>query len=134
MKSVKIDKFSLATIGDTIRRLPDLAAARLELAFAVGAAVEVSGTVQEIVKGDGRFKLVIQPEDVPSFVIFADCPGELKSKKKLAKASIRKGTRATVRGALVSFGGRAVTLSDCHLTDAGDRPKSKQNQALLTRE
>lgn len=124
----------MATIADTIRRLPDLTAARLELAFAVGAAVEVSGTVQEIVKGDGRFKLVIQPDDVPGFVVFADCPGELKIRKKQAKASIRKGTRATVRGVLVSFGGRAVSLSDCHLTDAGDSQKSKQNQALLTRE
>jgi hypothetical protein len=35
--------------------------------------VEVSGKVQKRVKRDGQCKLVIQPGNLPGFVVFADC-------------------------------------------------------------
>ena len=105
-----IRRFSLETIADTVRRLSDLNAARLELAFAVGVILEVSGTVRKVVKRDGSSKLVIEPGDVPGFVVFADCPGELEN---LKKHKIRKGSRVTVCGKFETFGAAAVCLSDC---------------------
>ena len=110
MRKPKVKRFSLETIVETVRRLSDLNAARLSLSSAVGAVLEVSGTVRKVVKREGQCKLVIEPGDVPGFVVFADCPGELK---KPRKTKIRKGTMVTVHGKFQTFGVAAVCLSDC---------------------
>jgi hypothetical protein len=90
----------------------DIATARDSLSQLVGAVVEVSGTVQKRVKRDGQCKLIIEPGDVPGFVVFADCPGELEN---LTKLNIRKGSLVSVRGKFQSYGALAVCLSDCRL-------------------
>jgi hypothetical protein len=74
--------------------------------------VEVSGKVQKRVKRDGQCKLVIQPGNLPGFVVFADC---LTDAEKLRKAKIRKGSSVRVKGKLQTFGAAAVCLSDCRL-------------------
>ncbi len=109
MRNPTINKLTSGTIAETIRR-SDVKAARVELAFAVGAAVEVSGMVRKVVKRDGLCKLVIEPDEVLCFVVFADCPGELEN---LIKSKIRKDSRATVRGSLLSFGACAVNMAAC---------------------
>ena len=114
MRKPDIRKLSIETIVEAIRR-SDVKTARIELAFAVSAAVEVSGTVQKVVRRDGGSKLVIEPDEVLGFVVFADCPGELETNNNQLYPIIREGSRVTVRGSLVSFGGRAFSLSDCLL-------------------
>jgi primosomal replication protein N len=86
--------------------------ARVALSFAVGAAVEVSGTVQKKVKREGQCKLVIQPDDESGFVVFADFSEQSDSVKE---AKIRKGSSVRVKGKLQTFGSSAVCLSDCRL-------------------
>lgn len=125
MRKPDVKKFSLETIANTLKQLPDLAAARRELDFAVGSVVEVSGTVQKVVKRDGGGKLVIEPGDVPGFVVFADCPGESEN---LRKHKIRKGTRVTVRGSLAAFGAAAVNLSAVKLQQLATEKKKKNNR------
>ncbi len=99
-------------IAETVRGLSDVTAARLTLSFAVASVLEVSGTVQKVVKREDFCRLVIEPGDVPGFLVFADCPGKLEN---LGKPIIQKGSRVTVRGSLVSFGACAVCLSNCRL-------------------
>jgi hypothetical protein len=106
-----IEKFGLKAIADAVRG-SDVLTARDRLSQVVGAAVEVSGKVQKRVKRDGQCKLVIEPGDVPGFVVFADCPGELEN---LTKLNIRKGSSVAVRGKFQTFGAAAVCLSDCRL-------------------
>jgi hypothetical protein len=106
-----IEKFGLKAIADALRG-SDVLTARDRLSQVVGAAVEVSGKVQKRVKRDGQCKLVIEPGDVPGFVVFADCPGELEN---LTKLNIRKGSSVAVRGKFQTFGALAVCLSDCRL-------------------
>ncbi len=106
-----IEKFGLRAIADAVRG-SDVLTARDRLSQVVGAAVEVSGKVQKRVKRDGQCKLVIEPGDVPGFVVFADCPGELEN---LTKLNIRKGSSVAVRGKFETFGAAAVCLSDCRL-------------------
>lgn len=106
-----IEKFSLTAIADSLSRL-ELAAARLSLSFAVGAIVDISGQVRKVVKRDGKCRLIIQPLDVPGFVVFADFEGEVEN---LRKPKIRKGSLVLVRGKLLSFGAAAACLSDCQM-------------------
>jgi RPA family protein len=56
--------------------------------------------------------LVIEPGDVPGFVVFADCQPDAA---KVTARKIRKGSLVSVRGKLQSFGASAVCLSDCRL-------------------
>jgi hypothetical protein len=107
-----IERFGLKAIADALARAADLQSARENLSKLVNSAVEVSGTVQKRVKRDGQCKLVIQPGDVPGFVVFADCRSDAE---KLRKAKIRKGSRVSVRGKFRTFGASAVCLSDCRL-------------------
>lgn len=112
MGKPKVEKFSLTTIAATVNRLSDVEAARSVLPFAVGAVLNVSGKVQKVVKRDGQMKLVIEPDNVPGFLVFADCfidAEEIKARK------IRKNSLVSVRGRLQSFGNRAVCLSLCRL-------------------
>ena len=115
MKLPKIEKFSLRTIADKVAKSDSLQAARLELARFCGAVLEVSGKVQKRVKRDAQCKLVIEPGDVPGFVVFADC---LPDAEKVEARKIRKGSAVSVRGRLRSFGSSAVCLVGCRLVEA----------------
>jgi hypothetical protein len=108
----KIEKFSLRVIADVLSG-SDLPSARLKLSFAVGSLLEVSGKVLKCAKREGLCRLVIEPGDVPGFVVFADC---LSDAENLTKLNIRKGSAVRVKGKLQSFGASAVCLSDCRLT------------------
>jgi hypothetical protein len=77
------------------------------LSAVVGAVLDVSGTIQKRVKRNELFRLVIEPGDVPGFVVFADF--------ETGAEKIRKGSLVSVRGKLRSFGSAAVCLSDCRL-------------------
>ncbi len=83
------------------------------LPFKVGAVLEVSGTVQKRVKRDGQCKLVMESgASVPGFVVFADCTSDAEN---LTKLNIRKGSLVSIRGKFLSYGAKAVCLSDCRL-------------------
>jgi hypothetical protein len=107
----KIEKFGLKAIADAVRG-SDVATARVALSFAVGATVDVSGTVQKRVKREGQCRLVIEPGDVRGFVVFADC---LSESETVTNSKIRKGSLVRVKGKLRTFGASAVCLSDCRL-------------------
>jgi hypothetical protein len=107
----KIEKFGLKAIADAVRG-SDVATARDRLSQVVGAFLEVSGKVEKFVKRDGQCKLVIQPGDVPGFVVFADC---ILDAAKVQARKIRKGSSVAIRGKLLSFGSSGVCLSDCRL-------------------
>jgi hypothetical protein len=111
MKKPKIEKFGLAAI-QTVLSNSDIETARKSLAFAVGAAVDISGKVQKLVKREGQCKLVIEPGDVPGFIVFADCRTDEKS---VISRKIRKGSSVRVKGKLLTFGASAVCLSGCRL-------------------
>jgi primosomal replication protein N len=106
-----IEKFGLRAIADAVRG-SDVLTARDSLSQVVGAAVEVSGKVQKRVKRDGQCKLVIEPGDVPGFVVFVDCTSDAEN---LTKYNIRKGSSVRVKGKFQTFGASAVCLSDCRL-------------------
>jgi hypothetical protein len=58
---------------------------------------------------------VIEPgASVPGFVVFADCWSDAEN---LTKLHIRKGSLVSVRGKLLTFGAKAVCLSDCQLQE-----------------
>jgi hypothetical protein len=109
MKKTTLEKFSVLAIVEQIGAV-GVESARSELAF--GSFLDVSGKVQKVVKREGLCRLVIESDNAPGFVIFADCPGELE---KIKAHKIRRGSLCSVRGRLHSFGGRAVCLSDCRL-------------------
>jgi len=111
MKQKKIERFGLAAIQAVLSN-SDIETARKSLAFAVGASVDISGKVQKLVKRDGQCKLVIEPGDVPGFIVFADC---LSDAKTVIKRKIRKGSSVRVKGKLQTFGALAVCLTDCRL-------------------
>jgi primosomal replication protein N len=106
-----IERFGLVAIAKAVSA-SDVSEARGSLSQLVGAVLEVSGTVLKRVKRDGQCKLVIQPGDVPGFVVFADC---ISDAAKVTARKIRKGSLVSVRGKLQSFGASAVCLSDCRL-------------------
>jgi hypothetical protein len=106
-----VERFGLKAIADALDG-SDVATARDNLSQLVNSAVEVSGTVQKRVKRDGLCRLVIEPRDVPGFVVFADCRSDAA---KVTVRKIRKGSLVSVRGKLQSFGASAVCLSDCRL-------------------
>jgi hypothetical protein len=106
-----IERFGLKAIAGALDG-SDVATARENLSKLVDSAVEVSGTVQKRVKRDGQCKLVIEPGDVPGFVVFADCQPDAE---KVRARKIRKGSVVSVRGKFQTFGASAVCLSDCRL-------------------
>jgi ribosome-associated protein YbcJ (S4-like RNA binding protein) len=112
MSKPKIETFGLTAIQTVLSNATDLQTARKSLAFAVGAAVDVSGKVQKVVKRNGQCKLVIEPGDVPGFIVFADC---LTDAETVRNSKIRKGSLVSVRGKFQTFGALAVNLSDCRL-------------------
>jgi hypothetical protein len=106
-----VEKFGLNAIADALNG-SDVPTARRSLSAVVGAVVEVSGKVQKRVKREGQCRLVIEPGDVPGFVVFADC---LSDAENLTKLHIRRGSLVRVKGKLRTFGASAVCLSDCRL-------------------
>jgi hypothetical protein len=106
-----VEKFGLKAIADALRG-SDVATAREDLSELVNSAVEVSGAVQKRVKRDGQCKLVIEPGDVPGFVVFADCQPDAA---KVTARKIRRGSFVSVNGKFKTFGASAVCLSDCRL-------------------
>ncbi len=112
MRKPKIETFGLAAIQTVLSNATDLQTARKSLAFAVGAAVDVSGKVRKLVKRNGQCKLVIEPGDESGFVVFADC---LSDAETVIKRKIRKGSLVRVKGKFQTFGALAVNLSDCRL-------------------
>ncbi len=82
------------------------------LPFKIGAVLDIAGKCQKVVKRDGLCKLVIQPENAPDFIVFADFSEKSESIKR---AKIRKSSSVRVKGKFQSFGASAVCLSDCRL-------------------
>jgi RPA family protein len=121
MSKRTIERFGLKAIADALDG-SDVATARDRLSQVVGAAVEVSGTVQKRVKRDGQCKLVIQLGDVPGFVVFADCQPDAET---VTNSKIRKGSLVSVRGKFQTFGAAAVCLSDCRLQQVATQKKEK---------
>ncbi len=119
MSKRTIERFGLKAIADALDG-SDVATARDRLSQVVGAAVEVSGTVQKRVKRDGQCKLVIEPGDVPGFVVFADCRSDAET---VQARKIRKGSLVSVRGKFQTFGASAVCLSDCRLQQLATQKK-----------
>ncbi len=111
VKKGTIERFGLKAIADALDG-SDVATARDRLSQVVGAAVEVSGKVQKRVKRDGLCRLVIEPGDVPGFVVFADCRTDAET---VTNSKIRKGLSVSVRGKFQTFGALAVCLTDCRL-------------------
>lgn len=111
MKQLKIDKFTLQTIADAAKGA-DIEAARSLLSSVTGAVLDIAGQVQKVVRRDGQLKLVIEPGDVPGFVVFADC---LSDAETVRNSKIRKGSQVSISGNLQSFGWSAVCLTDCRL-------------------
>jgi hypothetical protein len=96
------------------------------LAFALGSVLDVGGKVRKVVKREGLCRLVIESDNAPGFVIFADCQPDAE---KVRARKIRKGSLVSVRGKFQAFGGRAVCLSDCRLLG-----NSKEKQQRNSRE
>jgi hypothetical protein len=120
-----VQKFGLKAIADALRG-SDVQSARDSLLQLVGAAVEVSGKVLKFAKREGICRLVIEPGDVPGFVVFADCWSDAE---KVQARKIRKGSVVSVRGKFQTFGSAAVCLSDCRL-----QGKSKEKQVINRKE
>jgi hypothetical protein len=116
VKKGTIEKFGLRAIADALKG-SDVLTARVALSFAVGAAVDVSGKVLKRVKRDGQCKLIIEPGDVPGFVVFADC---LSDAETVTNSKIRRGSSVRVKGKLRTFGASAVCLIDCRLMPEGN--------------
>jgi len=130
MEKGKFERFSLAAIADALDG-SDVVTARRSLSAVVGAVLEVSGKVQKRVKRDEQCKLVIEPGDVPGFVVFADFS---EKSETLKKAKIRKGSLVSVRGKFQTFGAAAVCLSECKLEQVGTlKKRNKRNSSTRTR-
>jgi hypothetical protein len=118
MSKPKLKRFGLASIQKVLSD-SDIETARSALSFAVGAVLDVSGRVQKRVKRDGQCKLVIEPgADVPGFIVFADC---LSDAETVIGRKIRKGSKVSITGRLLTFGASAVCLSDCRLSPPNEK-------------
>jgi hypothetical protein len=95
----KLERFSLAAIAKAVSG-SDIETARRSLSAVVGAAVDVSGKVQKVVKRDGC-KLVIEPSNVLGFVVFADC---LSDAETVRASKIRRNSSVRLKGKLQTFG------------------------------
>jgi uncharacterized protein (DUF1684 family) len=84
-----IEKLGLKTIADAVRG-SDVASARDRLSAFVGAAVDVSGKVQKLVKREGQCKLVIEPDDESGFVVFADCTSDAETVRNSRFGKVRR--------------------------------------------
>jgi hypothetical protein len=121
MRKTEIEKFSIKAIAGAVSR-SDLAVVRSALFEMIGAVLDVSGKVRKVAKREGVCRLVIEPGDVPGFIVFADCRGDAEN---LRNHKIRKGSLVSVRGNLQSFGAMAVSLDDCKLHQVATLKKGK---------
>jgi hypothetical protein len=97
MSKPKIETFGLAAIQAVLSNA-DIETARESLAFAVGASVDVSGTVLKRIRRDDQCKLFIASDA-----------------QTVISRKIRKGSKVSITGKLFSFGNQSVNLSDCRL-------------------
>ena len=113
MKLPQKERINLTAIAETVGRFGnDIRSARSALSAAIGAVMNVQGKVLKHIKREGQCKLLIQPGDVPGFVVFADC---LRDAELVKNRKIRKGSAVAVRGELQAFGLSAVCLAECRL-------------------
>ncbi len=131
VKKGTIERFGLKAIADALARAADLQSARVSLSQLVNSAVEVSGTVLKRVKRDGQCRLVIQPGDVPGFVVFADYQPDAET---VTNSKIRKGSLVSVRGRFQTFGASAVCLSDCQLQQFATQKKKSSRKLAVKKE
>jgi hypothetical protein len=110
MSKPKIETFGLAAIQAVLSNA-DIETARKSLAFAVGASVDISGTVLKRIRRDDQCKLFIAPDNA-RLTVFADCASDAET---VISRKIRKGTKVSISGKLFSFGHQSVNLSDCRL-------------------
>jgi primosomal replication protein N len=82
------------------------------LPFKIGAVLDIGGKCQKVVKRSGVCKLVIEPENAPEFIVFANCSGDMET---VRNSKIRKGSSVLIRGKFASYGSKAVCLIDCRL-------------------
>ena len=92
-----IERFGLKAIADALARAADVDSARENLSKLVNLVVEFSGKVQKRVKRDGQCKLVIEPGDVPGFVVFADCQPDAEKVRARKVPDGRRGGGLLVR-------------------------------------
>jgi hypothetical protein len=111
MSKPKIETFGLTAIQTVLNNATDLQTARDSLVFAVGATVGASGVVLKRVKRNEQCRLVIAPDNV-QLTVFADCKTDEAS---VIKRKIRKGTKVSITGKLLSFGNQSICLSNCRL-------------------
>jgi uncharacterized protein YdeI (BOF family) len=110
MRKGKVDKFGLDAIQKVLTNA-DIETARESLAFAVGASVDVSGTVLKRIKRDNQCKLFIAADNA-RLTVFADCKTD---EKTVIGRKIRKGSKVSISGKVFSFGYQSVNLSNCRL-------------------
>jgi hypothetical protein len=111
MKKAKLETFGLTAIQTVLSNATDLQTARDSLAFAVGATVGASGIVQKVVKRNEQCKLVIAPGNV-QLTVLADCKSD---EQTVISRKIRKNSKVSITGKLLSFGNQSVCLADCRL-------------------
>jgi hypothetical protein len=75
--------------------------------------------------------LVIQPGDVPGFVVFADCQPDAET---VTNSKIRKGSLVSIRGRFQTFGASVVCLSDCRLQQPATQKKKSSRKFALKKE
>jgi uncharacterized protein YdeI (BOF family) len=110
MKKTKLETFGLAAIQAVLTNA-DIETARQSLAFAVGASVDISGTVLKRIRRDNQCKLFIAPDNA-RLTVFAECESDAQN---VISRKIRKGTKVSITGKLFSFGYQSVNLFDCRL-------------------
>jgi hypothetical protein len=110
MKKTKLETFGLAAVQAVLTNA-DIETAREFLAFAVGASVDVSGTVLKRIKRDNQCKLFIAADNA-RLTVFADCASDAQT---VISRKIRKGSKVSISGKLFSFGHQSVNLSNCRL-------------------
>jgi primosomal replication protein N len=106
----QIKTIGLGIIQTSVTR-SDIETARQSLTFAIGASVDVSGVVLKRVKRSGECKLLINPDNA-TMQIIADCKGD---EQTVISRKIRKKSKVSITGKLLSFGASSVCLIDCRL-------------------
>ncbi len=101
--------------GENMSSKPELS--KSPLPFKIGAVLDIGGKCQKVVKRAGLCKLVIEPENAPEFIVFANCSADVET---VRARKIRKGTSVLIRGKFASYGSKAVCLIDCRLMPEGN--------------
>jgi predicted PP-loop superfamily ATPase len=110
MKNNKIKTIGLTTIETSVSN-SDIETARESLAYAIGATVGVTGVVLKRIRRDNECRLFIAPDN-NRLTVFADCASDAQT---VISRKIRKGSKVSITGKLLTFGHQSVNLSDCRL-------------------